>query len=580
LYLSTLKVENYRAVRSAELDFDNTTVLIGENDCGKSSLLDALARVLDDDTEDGGLTFEAREFHHEKGKDTASGPIRIRLGFEERRPGEWSDKAYQPIAELLPEISRKPRKLYLDLQADAVNEGSSQATWQLESPGSHRKTSDSAVFQWLRQMAPIIRITGGMLTGHEINHEPDTETSPSKTAPSPEIAQLIQRILESTSALLSRNTSSMSAELDNGFAAARELMETRDNYIDWGMLALDKAIGEILGKDLKDLQSSSIALNESGSYAEKLGFLLLVAALLREHPEGFLPHAEPIWIIEDPEAHLHPMTLASLALMLGHIDWQKIVTTHSGDFLAAVPLKRIRRLTRYNGIVHQYRVREHALSLEDLRRLGYHQRTRNSVASFSRLWLLVEGESEFWVVPQIARLMGYEFALEGISCIEFAQCGLDPLIKAARELGIEWHLLADGDDAGQHYLETGREFLGDREESDHITLLCDLDIEHCFWENGYSGVYEHHSRLSPAALRNSSPAQVIRQAVKKRSKPYLALSVVEAVSEDDSPGIPVVMNKLVETCVRLAREAPARHAMNGDEHSTRQPDQKKQGDPL
>ncbi|MDX1335367.1 MAG: DUF2813 domain-containing protein, partial [Gammaproteobacteria bacterium] len=238
MYLSTLKVENYRAVRSAGLDFDNTTVLIGENDCGKSSLLDALKRVLDDANNDGGLTFEPGEFHHAEGADAAYGPIRIRLGFEERRPAEWSGKAYLPIAELLPEPGKKPRKLYLDLQAEVVKEGKSTAAWHLESPGSHRKTSDPDIFQWLRKMAPIIRITGGMLTGHEINHESDAEISPARTAPSPEIAQLIQRILESTSALLSRNTTSMSAELDNGFAAARELMETRDNYIDWGMLAL------------------------------------------------------------------------------------------------------------------------------------------------------------------------------------------------------------------------------------------------------------------------------------------------------------------------------------------------------
>ena len=100
MYLSTLKVTNYRAVKSAGLEFDNTTDLIGENDCGKSSLLDALARVLDHSNDDGGLIFEPGEFHHHTGEDTASGPIRIRLGFEERRPGEWSDKAYHPIAEL------------------------------------------------------------------------------------------------------------------------------------------------------------------------------------------------------------------------------------------------------------------------------------------------------------------------------------------------------------------------------------------------------------------------------------------------------------------------------------------------
>jgi len=47
MFLSELNVENFRGVRRGHLRFDETTVLIGENDCGKSSLLDALAHVLD-----------------------------------------------------------------------------------------------------------------------------------------------------------------------------------------------------------------------------------------------------------------------------------------------------------------------------------------------------------------------------------------------------------------------------------------------------------------------------------------------------------------------------------------------------
>jgi len=577
LYLSSLQVENFRAIRSARLEFDQTTVLIGENDCGKTSLLNALSKVLDDDIVDKGLRFDAQEFHYEEGGQLPLGPIRIRLGFQEREAGEWSTEVYKPIASLLLDSGKKPRKLDLEISANPVEQGESTAELKLQVPGSKNHATDPGMIHWLLKMNPLIRVSSGMLTGHGVNHEPDDVLMPDKDASSAGIESQLKRISTSTSSLLSGHSKNMAGDLEEGFSAARELIKNSGNHFSWGRHAINRAIEEILGREQPE-EKRPIILNESGSYSERLGVLLLVAALLREHPEGFLPHAEPIWVVEDPEAHLHPMTLTSVALMLGHIKWQKIITTHSGDLLATLPLRRVRRLMRYQGLVHQYRVREHALSLEDLRRLGYHQRAHNGVASFARLWLLVEGESEFWVVPQIARLMGYEFALEGISCIEFAQCGLEPLVKAAKELGIEWHLLADGDDAGRHYIESAREFLRGDEEQERLTLLSELDIEHCFWHNGFSQVYEHYSRMSPSALQQNPPKQVIRQAVKNRSKPYLALSVVEAFSEPDAPGIPAVLQRLVKTCVGLAREAPARHAAHNDESSNQRSIQSEKGD--
>ena len=102
-----------------------------------------------------------------------------------------------------------------------------------------------------------------------------------------------------------------------------------------------------------------------------------------------------------------------------------------------------------------------ALSREHLRRVGYHLRMHRGVAMFARVWLLVEGESEFWILPQVAQVMGYDLALEGICCVGFAQCGLDPLVRTAREFGIEWHVLADGDEAGRRYADAARAFIRD-----------------------------------------------------------------------------------------------------------------------
>jgi putative ATP-dependent endonuclease of OLD family len=236
------------------------------------------------------------------------------------------------------------------------------------------------------------------------------------------------------------------------------------------------------------------------------------------------------------------------------------VTTYSGDLLSVIPLRQLRRLVRHDGELFERRVRPNTLSRSELRRFHYHLRSRFGVTTFARFWLLVEGESEYWLIPQIARLMGYEFALEGIACVEFAQCGLDPPIKVARELGIEWHVLADGDPAGEHYAATARGYLKGDDPEERLTLLEELDIERCFWENGYDAVYRKYSRLKGRALNEASPGKVIQAAVRKQSKPFLALSVVEAIAAEGSAGIPETLQQMIRRCVDMARQSSRRLA--------------------
>lgn len=68
---------------------------------------------------------------------------------------------------------------------------------------------------------------------------------------------------------------------------------------------------------------------------------------------------------------------------------------------------------------------------------------------FARCWLLVEGETEVWLFNELARQCGYDLAAEGVQIVEFAQSGLRSLIKVAKEFGIDWHVVTDGDPAGK-----------------------------------------------------------------------------------------------------------------------------------
>jgi putative ATP-dependent endonuclease of OLD family len=316
-------------------------------------------------------------------------------------------------------------------------------------------------------------------------------------------------------------------------------------------------VAEILGDQRAPAAATTVPAvpRFSGSAAERIGVLALTAALLRALPDALATGAEPIWVIEDPESQLHPMTLAAVLTMIGNINWQKILTSQSGEVLADEPLASLRRLTRHDGVMREWRVRPRSLSAEDLRRVSYHLRARRGVATFARCWLLVEGETEFWVLPELARIAGHDFALEGVACVEFAQCGLPPLIKLARELGIEWHVLADGDQAGQHYVDQARRFLGDEPRDKRVTALRDRDIEHCFFANGYAPVFR---RLGGVSSTHVPARRVIERAIDRLSKPMLALKLVLAASGRASPGVPAPLARMIETCIGLARESPRR----------------------
>jgi len=63
MLLRSVRIEDFRAVKSAAISFDLTTVLIGENDCGRSSVMEAIALVLGWNAEDGGFQFQPFHVH-------------------------------------------------------------------------------------------------------------------------------------------------------------------------------------------------------------------------------------------------------------------------------------------------------------------------------------------------------------------------------------------------------------------------------------------------------------------------------------------------------------------------------------
>ena len=87
MFLRSVAIENFRAVTSVRFELDrSTTVLIGENGSGKTSIFDALAACLGVRDDDSGVCFEQPDF---RPLTDVPAPIRIVLTFVEAEPGEW-----------------------------------------------------------------------------------------------------------------------------------------------------------------------------------------------------------------------------------------------------------------------------------------------------------------------------------------------------------------------------------------------------------------------------------------------------------------------------------------------------------
>jgi len=289
---------------------------------------------------------------------------------------------------------------------------------------------------------------------------------------------------------------------------------------------------------------------------------LFQAFLHAKLAEEYDTHSEPVLALEEPECHLHPSAIRALWSTLDSLKGQKLIATHSGDLLSAVPLSSIRRLAKKGGKVKSFSVTSGALTPEEEKTIGYTIRAHRGSLMFARCWLLVEGQTEFWYLPEAAQCVNLDFEREGIFCIEFSQVKgkLVPLVKLANALGIEWHLLADGDAAGNDYVAKATANLAGASSVDRITQLTVKDIEHSLWDHGYSAEYEANvgapQRAAKVTVATGHPnyrTQVIEAALATHSKPELALSLAAATKAKGRRGLPRQIQAALGQARRLAR---------------------------
>lgn len=540
MHLSRLSIESFRRIDALELDFEDTTVLIGENNTGKSSVLRALAVCLGVGSAE--LDLEVGDFQQ-----NADGPkpIHLELTFCEDERSEWKDPVFDALRPAVSTSPNGPASLRLLVDAELAADGAIAADARFARPAGEPIALPEGLAT-LRSLCPMVWLDADRRLGLV----PPEDLSDGERDPVEEKINDVYRRLAVEKGPIPAE------ELEAGFEAVHAWIDRMPEQ---------ELLEDPPRRLLRDLVQTPISVAQGpgphlrtrlrGSGTQSVALLVLSGALLEARGAQRLPeYASPILAVEEPETHLHPLMLTSIWSLISSLPAQKLLTTNSPEFLASVPLRAVRRLTRRNGQIELHRLGEKTLNVDEMRRVGYHVRVKRGGSFFARCWLLVEGETEFWLLPEMARLCGCELPNEGVALVEFAQCGPGPLVKLANDLGIEWHLFVDGDSSGKAYAEVVRGDLGGRGEAERISVLRGHDVEQMLWHAGYADIYRNAAGAAGRRRKQERPDRIIDRAVRARSKPYLALQVIRAASAPDSPGVPDPIREAIERVIDLARE--------------------------
>lgn len=432
MYLSYLSIENYRGIEYLEVDFDpNINILIGENGCNKSAVIDAIRLLYNLGEPIRDISVSLSDFHEKATKlgdkikiETAK---HISITYHFKGLTNSQKGAFYEYMVIDPDNNDND---YAKITLQYENRNGkyphfTYSTGDVEGQRADYKTFE--LFQHyylgaLRDSTKDLLNSRGNILGKVIKRFVGRKGSEA------DIEEIMKTANEK---LLERDEVKDTREgVNSNLKGIFKAFE--DNKIG---LQIEQSKTEYIVKAIKPfLPHNRETLKDEGFYLwqNSLGYnnLIYIATVLGDIKEQIADDGTPHFalLIEEPEAHLHPQLQLSLYNFLERANEsdnsQLFITSHSPTLTSKVPLKNLILLekTKAYRLGNLFNEREAESIIEDtsknnpLTKLDFEIRRKKleryidvtkSQLLFAKSGLFLEGISEELLISVFAQVEGY-----------------------------------------------------------------------------------------------------------------------------------------------------------------------------
>lgn len=448
MHLSLVEIKNFRSFETLRVELQSgLNVLVGRNNTGKTNLLQAIRHAIGPSASRGdALWLDRDDFYRSSATETSERTIAITLTFSG-----------------LTEVQRAYFYEIVDFDLEDVSK--SKATIRFEASWPKGKRQASIKRTGGPATAEPHEVPAALLQSLPITLLPALRDAEASLAPGyrSRLASLLRDVA-------TRKGGTTEEEIKAIYASANQDLE-KHSLIGDTKQSLQTTTMDLAGSDYsasaikaaevefeKILRSLQILMSDCpiGSLsANGLGYNnLLYMAVVLEHLQSPDPDECPIFLVEEPEAHLHPQLTMLLADYLanktpGAKTPQTVVTTHSPTLAANVPPSRVSVLFSdpKDSIIHCNSLANAGMSDREQGALQRMLDITRATLYFARAVILVEGISEAVLVPVLAKRLGHDLAKLHITVIPICGVAFETLKKVLNPsaLGIPISIVTDAD---------------------------------------------------------------------------------------------------------------------------------------
>jgi putative ATP-dependent endonuclease of the OLD family len=448
MYLLRIEINNFRSFESLQVRLQpGLNVIVGRNNTGKTNLLHAIRHAIGPIASRGdALWLERDDFYRTSATDAEERAITITLTFAALTEAQRAF-FYEIVDFDLADLSKSKAIIRFE------------ASW----PKAKRQASVRRIGGPATAESPDV--PARLLEALSITFLPALRDAEAYLAPGyrSRLASLLRDLAERKGASVVEGIKKIYTVANAQLEGQSLIKETRSSLqtttkelagSDYSPSAITAADVEF-EKILRTLQIQMDGSPIGSLSANGLGYNnLLYIAVVLEHLKSPDPDDCPIFLVEEPEAHLHPQLTMLLADYLanntpGERTPQTIVTTHSPTLAANVPPSRVHvlfadqatRKTQCNSLENAGMSKKEQDSLQRM------MDVTRATLYFAKAAILVEGISEAILIPILARRMGFDLAKLHISVIPICGVAFETFKKLLEPaaLGIPIAIVTDGD---------------------------------------------------------------------------------------------------------------------------------------